>query len=88
MEESNEDKDKLSPNAGNGCDLEKYSWIQTLQEIDLKIPAPANIKSRDVIVEIKKKHLKVGIKGKTFVKLIYDLTSSFVIFFSRATLNY
>ncbi|XP_033113307.1 nuclear migration protein nudC-like [Anneissia japonica] len=63
-EEDEDDKGKLKPNAGNGCDLENYSWTQTLQELDVRIPSPIpRIKSRDVIVEFTKRTLKVGLKG-------------------------
>jgi len=65
-EEDPEDKGKIKPNSGNGCDLPhgKYKWTQTLEEIDLRIPLPMALKSRDLIVEIGRKHLKVAIKGK------------------------
>merc|ERR1711894_498323 len=64
--EDPEDKGKLKPNSGNGCDLPhgRYNWTQTLEEIDLRVPLPMALKGKDLIVEIKRKHLKVAIKGK------------------------
>lgn len=53
-----------APNKGNGLDLEKYSWTQTLQEINVIVPVPNGTKSRFVICDIKKNHLKVGLKGQ------------------------
>ncbi|PKU85640.1 protein BOBBER 1 [Dendrobium catenatum] len=52
------------PNNGNGLDLEKYSWTQTLKEVNVNIKVPRGTKSRFVICEIKKNHLKVGLKGQ------------------------
>jgi hypothetical protein len=52
------------PNRGNGLDLDKYSWTQTLQEVTLNVPVPTGTKSRFVVCEIKKNHLKVGLKGQ------------------------
>ncbi|KAM1029662.1 hypothetical protein ACFX2A_043148 [Malus domestica] len=52
------------PNKGNGLDLEKYSWTQSLQEVNVVIPVPTGTKSRFVVCEIKKNHLKFGLKGQ------------------------
>lgn len=66
-EESEEDKGKLKPNSRNGADLENYNWGQTLEEIELRIPLKGVYKARDLVIDITKKHLKVGIKGKEFI---------------------
>ena len=47
----------------NGAVLDRYSWSQTIKDIEVKIPVPSSItKGRDVGVEIKTSHLKVWLK--------------------------
>lgn len=41
-----------------------FTWKQTLQDVSLTIPVPPGSKSRDLVVEINKKRLKIGLKGK------------------------
>ncbi|KAG0471744.1 hypothetical protein HPP92_016290 [Vanilla planifolia] len=59
-----EDDKRRKPNAENGLDLEKYSWTQTLKEVNVSIKVPQGTKARFVTCEIKKNHLKVGLKGQ------------------------
>ncbi|OVA14982.1 CS domain [Macleaya cordata] len=44
--------------------MDNYSWTQSLQEVTVNIPVPHGTKSRLVACEIKKNHLKVGLKGQ------------------------
>jgi CS domain len=63
-EDEEDEKDKgLPPNAGNGLDLEKYSWTQTLGDLTLVIPVPPGTRGRDCQVDMKAKHLTAGVKG-------------------------
>lgn len=56
---------KRAPNSGNGLDMENYSWFQSLQEVTINVPVPPGTKSRSIVCEIKKDHIKVGLKGQT-----------------------
>jgi len=64
-DEEESEKGKLKPNLGNGCDLEKYKWTQTLQDIELRVPLNITFraKQKDVDIKFTKKHLKCGLKN-------------------------
>lgn len=42
----------------------RYKWTQTIGELDLTFSVPGALKSRDLIVDIKKLSLVAGIKGQ------------------------
>lgn len=65
-DEEEKDKNLIKPNSGNGADLAKYQWTQTLQEVEVRIPINAGfaLKSRDVVVKIEKTHVAVGLKNQ------------------------
>lgn len=64
-DEDPNDKGKIKPNEGNGGNMEKYRWTQTLKEIEIRIPFKVNfkLKSKDVNVLIDKNQIKMGLKG-------------------------
>ena len=67
-EEGKDDKkeDKgMKPNSGNGGDLDKYRWIQTLEEVTVFVKLPDNITSKQLDIQMKASSLKIGVKGQT-----------------------
>lgn len=73
---SDQDYEKLSPEERERHDkLQKekedaeqaqlpYKWKQTLQDVDVTIPVPAGTRGKNLDVVIKKKLIKVGLKGQ------------------------
>ncbi|CAA0812989.1 Protein BOBBER 1 [Striga hermonthica] len=59
-----DEKGRRAPNKMNGLDLETHSWGQSLQEVNVTVPVPPGTKSRSIACEIKKNHLKIGLKGQ------------------------
>ena len=52
---------------GNGGKTDKYEWTQVLQELSVVVPVPEGSKSRDVICDITKSRLRVGLKGQPLI---------------------
>lgn len=43
---------------------DKYKWSQSISDITVEIPLSRKFKAKELDVEIKSNHLKVGIKGE------------------------
>lgn len=56
-------KANLKPNAGNGLDLDTYSWTQTLAEVVICVPLPKGTRAKDCEVKISRDSLKVAVRG-------------------------
>ncbi|KAF4502687.1 nudC [Fusarium agapanthi] len=41
-----------------------YKWTQAISELDVTFNVPGNLKSRDLVITIKKQSLQAGIKGQ------------------------
>jgi len=61
--ESDDDPNKLKPNQGNGADMEKYKWVQTLEEVTMYVPVPPTTAGKTVVCDIAAEKIKIGIKG-------------------------
>ena len=41
-----------------------YKWTQTISDLDITISVPSNLRGKDIIVDMTKTKLKVGVKGQ------------------------
>lgn len=63
-DDSEEDEDADPPSVGNGGTVPgKYTWTQTLAELNVTIALPENTRGRDLDVVFQKNHLKAGLKS-------------------------
>ena len=70
-ESDDDDESKGAKPVHNGGITDKYTWTQTLQELQVVFSAEQlglapglPLRSRDLTVDVKKKHLKISLKGK------------------------
>lgn len=56
---------KLLPNSGNGSQTDSYKWTQTLNEVQISIPIPSHLRSRDLLVEINQNNVKIATKNNS-----------------------
>jgi len=62
--QQDEDEDAGPPPVGNGGTVPgKYTWTQTLAELNVTIALPENTRGRDLNVVFQKNHLKAGLKS-------------------------
>jgi len=57
------EEDKTPPPPGNGGKTDRYTWTQTLSELSVVIELPKGTITKQLVVEMKNKRLKVAIKG-------------------------
>ena len=41
-----------------------YKWTQTIQDLDITIDVPSNLRGKDIVVDMTRTKLKVGVKGQ------------------------
>lgn len=52
------------PNSGNGGDFEKYTWYQTLADVEIRVGLDKRYKSKELNVKHSATKLTVGVKGQ------------------------
>lgn len=49
---------------GNGAQLERYSWTQTLRDVSILAPVRAGLRGRDINCTITATHISFGVRGE------------------------
>ncbi|KAJ6161225.1 HSP20-like chaperone [Penicillium chermesinum] len=62
-ERDRQEKERKAQEAAEQAQL-PYKWTQTIRDVDVTAPIPANIKGRDMEVSLTKTKIRVAIKGQ------------------------
>lgn len=63
----------IKPNLGNGADYERYSFTQTLSDVEMRIPLPEqNVKAKMINVDIGARKIKITWKGRPSAPTIVE----------------
>lgn len=62
-ERENKDKEDRAREAEEQAKL-PYKWTQTIQDLDITIGVASNLRGKDIVVDMTKTKLKVGVKGQ------------------------
>ena len=55
---------------GNGGTTDRYVWTQTLDEVEVMVDVDANLRGKQLRIDIRRGHLRVAVKGKESEPLI------------------
>jgi len=47
--------------------MDKYRWVQTLEEVTIYVPVPSTATGKTVVCDIAAEHLKIGVKGSDLI---------------------
>ncbi|CAF9906700.1 MAG: hypothetical protein ALECFALPRED_002604 [Alectoria fallacina] len=63
LEREQKDKEDRAREAEEQAKL-PYKWTQTIQDLDITVAVPSNLRGKDIVVDMTKTKLKVGVKGQ------------------------
>ena len=66
IEEQKDEKEEkgIKPNAGNGGEMDKYIWEQSLKDVTVNVRLPQGLTSKQLAVKLTNTRAKVEIKGQ------------------------
>ena len=76
LEEADEDEDGnkpkgIAPNSGNGADYANYTFTQTLQEVEVRVPLPAKgVRGKQLKIDMRIENLAVAMANKPAEPLV------------------